>query len=241
MKRKITSIFMLFFSIASFAQVNPTLNFKTFIDEFYNDNDSIMSAPIVSGYFKDVERLHYTWTPRLYPHYDASVAAEAWYEYTENFNNSNSHSPVQQEYYADWECKGPFVDNNNDLNFTGQMHRITFDPNYDGVTNQTVYAASSFGGLYRSEDGGETWNICNTDEQIPYCGVADIAVNFNNSDILYIGTGYADAATYSGYQANTTSMNPIQTQGVYRSMDRGATWEPMNDFFSYTFSTRRDY
>lgn len=235
MKKQITIFLLLLFSVASFAQVNSSPNFKTFIDEFYNDNDSIMSAPQKSGYFKDIERLHFIWTPRLYPHYNAAVAAEAWYEYTENFNNSNSHSPVQQEYYADWECKGPFVDNNNDMNFTGQMHRITFDPNYDGVTNQTVYAASSFGGLWRSENGGNSWSVVNTDEQLPYCGVADVAINNQNPDIIYIGTGNADSPAIQGYGANEAYINPIQTQGIYRSTNRGETWEAINQGFLQDF------
>ena len=55
-----------------------------------------------------------------------------------------------------------------------------------------VYAATAFGGLWRSEDNGANWENMNTDNQLPFCGVADVATHPTNSDIVYLCTGDGD-------------------------------------------------
>ena len=65
------------------------------------------------------------------------------------------------------------------------------------------------GGLWKSTDGGSNWST-NTDN-LPVIGVSHIAINPNNSQIMYIVTGDANAtATYS--------------IGILKSTDGGATW-----------------
>ena len=225
MKKQTTvSLLFLFLSMGNLlAQINAVSNYRDFISSFYVNNERIMFDTLKkSGYYKEFERMNRIWTPRLYPHWNANIAANAMFNYVQSFNN-RSVSTNQNTYDASWNSVGPDVSTNSVSNFTGQMHRITFDPQYNINGNQTIYAASSFGGLWRSENGGNNWANVNTDVQIPYCGVADVAVNYTNTDIIYIGTGYADAPIINGYNANQTTINPIQTQGVYRSLDRGVT------------------
>ncbi|MBL7963078.1 MAG: hypothetical protein JNM31_04450 [Flavobacteriales bacterium] len=117
----------------------------------------------------------------------------------------------------------------------GQIHRITFDPQYNGTTNTTVYATSSFGGLWRSDDDGTNWAVVNTDH-LPLTCVADVAVDHLNSDHLFISTGHADGGLFPQWESNTALINPIYTIGIYRSLDRGATWHPINDGFLSDFN-----
>lgn len=117
----------------------------------------------------------------------------------------------------------------------GQMHRLTFDPQYNGTTNRTIYGATSNGGLWRTEDDGENWNVVNTDHQLPFTNVSGIAVDYNNSNNLFICTGMSDAGIEYLYTPNSGDVNPIFTTGIYRSTNYGETWEPINDNFLLNF------
>lgn len=66
--------------------------------------------------------------------------------------------------------------------------------------------------IYRSTDGGATWNACNgTDPavQLPNIALLDVLVDTENPDVLYVASDI----------------------GVFRSNDRGATWYWANDSF----------
>ncbi|MBI9034620.1 MAG: hypothetical protein JEZ03_09145 [Bacteroidales bacterium] len=115
----------------------------------------------------------------------------------------------------------------------GQIHRLAIDPGY-GVSNQILYAASSFGGLWRSDNDGESWQIWHTDI-LPISSVADIVINPNNGNQMYIATGYADMGMVY-WSSNWSHINPIFTIGIYRSLDGGYTWQSVDvanflDFF----------
>jgi uncharacterized protein (TIGR03437 family) len=74
----------------------------------------------------------------------------------------------------------------------------------DPVNTATIYAGSSVG-LYKSIDGGLTWAL--SANGLPKEPVNGIAVDPNNTNILYAGTG-----------------NSTFTGAVYRSTDGGNVW-----------------
>jgi hypothetical protein len=139
-----------------------------------------------------------------------------------------------------WRCMGPSgmpnLINKSEMHGVGQIHRITFDPFYDGSKNKTVYAASSFGGLWRSDDDGLNWQNVNTDF-LPSTSVADVCINPFNRNELFICTGYADGGLSTASGPNWTHINPIPTHGIYRSKDFGVSWENISDGFIETFKT----
>lgn len=96
----------------------------------------------------------------------------------------------------------------------GRLECIAFDPNYNGKTNRTMYVGSPTGGLWKSVNGGETWNNtdCSTDK-LPFIGVADIAINPYNANEIFIATG-------TRYHRKT--VYPI---GVYQSSNGGKSWK----------------
>jgi len=117
----------------------------------------------------------------------------------------------------------------------GQIHRLEFDPGYNGVENQIIYACSSFGGLWRTVNDGETWENVNTDF-LPTTSVADVCINPFNSKQLFICSGYADGHLISPISPNWAHVNPINTRGIFRSNDSGKTWENISDGFIEDFS-----
>ncbi len=75
-----------------------------------------------------------------------------------------------------------------------------------------VYAASAAGGVFYSSDYGQNWT--QVFDSTGIYSIGDIAINPNNPDTVFIGTGEANPAfdTYEG-------------TGIYRSINGGATWQ----------------
>ncbi|KQC12114.1 MAG: hypothetical protein APR63_03370 [Desulfuromonas sp. SDB] len=75
-----------------------------------------------------------------------------------------------------------------------------------------IYAGAALGGVFKSTDGGSSWVPISDD--VPSLSCGDVAVDPQNPDTIYFGTGEANSSgdSYSG-------------TGVYRSTDGGVTWE----------------
>jgi photosystem II stability/assembly factor-like uncharacterized protein len=77
------------------------------------------------------------------------------------------------------------------------------------------YFGAVGGGLWKTTDGGATWNSV-TDGQIHSSSVGAVAVSESNPDVVYIGMGEA-----------CLRGNIMQGDGVYKSTDAGKTWQHM--------------
>jgi photosystem II stability/assembly factor-like uncharacterized protein len=108
---------------------------------------------------------------------------------------------IDPSLYSDmrWRCIGPFRG--------GRTVAIT------GVEQQpgTFYMAPVNGGVWKSDDFGNTWNPI-FDEQ-PSGSVGAIAVAPNDPNIIYVGSG-------EGLQRPDLAVG----DGVYKSTDAGKTW-----------------
>jgi photosystem II stability/assembly factor-like uncharacterized protein len=74
------------------------------------------------------------------------------------------------------------------------------------------YFGAVGGGLWKTTDGGQTWNPV-TDGQINSSSVGAVAVSNSNPDIIYIGMGETELRG-----------NIMQGDGVYKSIDAGKSW-----------------
>lgn len=100
-----------------------------------------------------------------------------------------------------WEFVGP-------TNIGG---RIT-DIEMPSGQSQIIYIGAASGGILKTENAGINW------EQkfvgIPTVSIGDIAIDPQNQDILYVGTGEANASSYS-----------FLGSGIYKSVNGGDSWE----------------
>jgi photosystem II stability/assembly factor-like uncharacterized protein len=123
-------------------------------------------------------------------------------------------------------------------------------------------------GVYRSDDGGESWQLINSDRRIGGRGpgAMGIAVSPDNSDLIYIAntttwkssdagktfTGFKGAPGGDDYQRIwISSENPdiialSSDQGAVVSVNRGATWsswynQPTAQFYHVTTDNRFPY
>ena len=96
---------------------------------------------------------------------------------------------------------------------------------------QTVYAASANGGVFRSDDGGQSWrSLMDAFDVDPTsfastslaCGA--IAIDNNDPNRVYVGTGEGD--TYALFSNRIVNALPAYRGiGPIRSDDGGATWQ----------------
>ena len=74
-----------------------------------------------------------------------------------------------------------------------------------------IYLGAAAGGLFKTVNGGQSWQALFEDQPNPSIG--DIALAPSNPSILYVGTGEPNNRQSSSWG-----------DGVYKSMDAGATW-----------------
>ena len=102
---------------------------------------------------------------------------------------------------GNWSNLGP-------NNQGGRTRQLLIDPANPSI----MYAASVGGGVWKSSNGGASWNQL-TDLILPNIAVASLAMDPSNSQVLYAGTG---EGFFNG--------DAIRGNGVYKSTDGGSTW-----------------
>lgn len=124
----------------------------------------------------------------------------------QDFQAGNQNRRVVDE--SDWQPIGPFTHTNTGSWSSGQgrVNSIIVDPN----NPDTYYSGAPAGGLWKSTDAGATW--ITTTDALPQIGVSGIAIDYNNSNIIYIATGDDDG-------------NDSSCVGVMKSTDGGMTWD----------------
>ena len=220
--KKILLLLILFVGFNSFAQYNemaPWMNseaqkaanskteFKdlsTAFNAYWKDKDATKKGV---G-FKPFKRWENHW--QHYVMADGKIAApsvmwKAW---------EQKQSMVKSD-VSNWVSKGPFTTKNKGRFSPGQGRVNTFiiDPNND----RTFYVGAPSGGLWKSTDAGVNWTPLS--DKLPQIGVSGIAIDPNDSKIIYIATGDDDA-------------NDTYSVGVLKSTDGGNTWNKTGLDFS---------
>ncbi|MGB0404141.1 MAG: T9SS type A sorting domain-containing protein [Salibacteraceae bacterium] len=105
---------------------------------------------------------------------------------------------------GNWIELGPYQEENYSRG-VGRLTTIAFHP----TDSNTFYVGSPSGGIWITHDNGKTW-ILPKDDLMNF-GVSAIAIDQDSPNIIYIGTGDADAFETEG-------------TGVFKSTDGGMNW-----------------
>lgn len=219
-------------SLIAQSAINRNGTYTSFYDVLNQHFNSPNYQPTTGGGELDsyLNRTFKLWGKSLHPSGDFSIAAAAITSYAENFiYKASSYNP-------NWISLGPHEDPYGSQSGVGQIHRLAFDPNYDGVSNQIIYAGTGYGGLWKTTDNGLNWTSMNTDVQLPQTTVSGIAINPTNPDNIFISTGDGDGGYGLRFSTNHAFANPVSTIGVYRTNDGGLTWESINNGLLSNFS-----
>ena len=92
----------------------------------------------------------------------------------------------------------------------GRIADIAVNP----IHSSTWYVAVGSGGLWKTTNSGTTW-IPVFDQQPSY-SIGTVALDPNNPEIVWVGTGENVSGRHVGWG-----------DGIYKSMDGGATWQQM--------------
>lgn len=175
---------------------------------FYEVQDAFNAHWGDKGYergkgWKQYKRWEYNVAIRTYPSGERNHS-KAYFEAWKQVQKMNSKEAKSN---SDWQPVGPTAWESQGWNpGLGRINAIAEDPN----DANTIYAATPAGGLWKSENGGSDWTPLT--DNLPAIGASGLAIDPNNSDILYLATGDGDGAdTYSF--------------GVMKSIDGGLTWE----------------
>lgn len=180
---------------------------KYFEDNFLSKGVTIEELGEGSGY------LPY-WRARKFYEQRANHQGEITQNRWELWKQSKQHALNRggENMVANWQNLGP----NTMQNFGGRMITHAFDPNDINV----VWAGSASGGLWKTEDGAESWQP--KSDQIPSTGIGAIALNPANTNSMLIGTG-------EGYWVSNAIRPGI---GAFKSYDGGETWNETSFSFA---------
>jgi len=144
-----------------------------------------------------------------------SVNAQVEGELMKTMNNSPTTSEKIYESYEirkslkensifkglHWIQSGPF-------DISGRISDIEVDPK----DSHTFYAAGASGGVFKTINNGSTWE--SIFDSAPTLSIGDIAIDKNDNNIIYIGTGESNIAR-----------STANGSGVYKTVNGGITWE----------------
>ncbi len=169
-----------------------------------------------------LEMLQWMNKTRAYPNVDipANAYSNAMTQQRARFGDQQSLA------VGNWTSIGP-------TNIGGRTLCVALDP---GDTN-TVWLGSASGGLWKSSTGGlgvNAWTYVPTG--YPVIGVSTVAINPQNANEMYIGTGetYNHGTAANGLTDRTT--RGMYGMGILKSTDGGATWAPS---LNWTYQQQR--
>ena len=94
-------------------------------------------------------------------------------------------------------------------NVGGRTRALIVDP--DDPDREIIWAGSVSGGLWKTTDGGRSWQA--QTDHFPSLSVSSLAMAESNHDVIYLGTG------------GGAWFEPVTGVGIFRSSDQGITWE----------------
>ncbi len=133
---------------------------------------------------------------RMYPAFSMNMDA-----HREELRKAADMKRQSSNRIYEWELVGP-------ANIGGRITDIEIHPDEP----ETWYIGAATGGMYKTTDNGSSFVNVFTD--LPTISVGDIAIDPNDTQVLYVGTGEANSSSQSFFGS-----------GVYKSTDAGETWE----------------
>lgn len=175
-----------------------------------------------SGY-KPFMRWEYHWRNMTDPNGFLITPGEMWTAFNEKkaarANRSASSNAFQSSY---WEPIGPFSNATpQSTRARGRVNIVHVDPS----NPNTIYMGTPAGGIWKSMDAGINWQPMS--DNLPQIGVSGIAIDYSNSNVVYISTGDKD-------NGDSYSI------GVMKSLDGGTTWNTTGLAFTNSSSRSGD-
>lgn len=161
------------------------------------------------GTFRLFKRWEWYYAPRVGPSGDLTLPAYSYINFFAYLDQNpaakamHDASVARQASTNNWSFVGPTGAPQG--GGAGRLNFVRFDP----TNNNIIYVGAPAGGLWKSTNAGGSWT-CLTDF-LPIIGCSDLAIDPNNPQVLYLGTGDNDGGD-------------MPSLGVLKSIDGGITW-----------------
>ncbi|MEQ1585012.1 MAG: T9SS type A sorting domain-containing protein [Cyclobacteriaceae bacterium] len=119
---------------------------------------------------------------------------------------------TQSNGVIEWKERGP-------ANVPGRTRGLLVDP--DDPTKNTWFAASAGGGVWKTTNAGNSWNLLTPD--LTNLATTVLAMAESNHDIIYLGTG----ESFGGLVG-------IRGNGMFKSEDRGQSWSYLSSTIDFS-------
>ncbi len=141
----------------------------------------------------------YFYLQRSYP--DTSFDIKAYTNAIKNAHKQQSAASRSIDAFTgDWTVEGPG-------NIGARINTIATHPTNENI----IYVGFSGGGVWKTTDFGQNWEPIFDDQ--PFLAIGDIALDPDNPDIVYVGTGDPNISSYVALG-----------DGIYKSEDGGQSW-----------------
>jgi len=185
------------------------------VQDSFNEHWDGKSYERGKGY-KQYKRWEYFMEQRTYPSGNR-LNTETLYKEWKNAKKSIRHTAKSD---SEWESVGPIDWVGQGWNpGLGRVNAVIEDPNNQDI----LYVATPSGGLWKSEDGGDSWIVLT--DNLPAIGASGLAIDPENSNLMYLATGDGNA-------------NDTYSLGVMKTEDGGETWSPTNLSFEVSDNIR---
>ncbi len=131
--------------------------------------------------------------------------------------SQGAHPLGQTDLLTTWESVGPG-------NIGGRTRALLIDPDQ----YQIMYAAGVSGGIWKTENGGDTWHLLS--DLLPNIAVNSMAMDPVDHRIIYAGTGEG----YFREVVRGTGL-PLRGEGILKSEDGGESWARLPSTFTSDF------
>ncbi|MCF7858354.1 MAG: T9SS type A sorting domain-containing protein [Candidatus Cloacimonetes bacterium] len=158
-----------------------------------------IERPFGSKLKKEPKALPNEWLgyQRAYPYY--KIKQEAYLEALQQARSLQLRSSYDREY--SWVLAGP-------VNVGGRITDVAINSSNPSIW----YIGAASGGIYKTINEGENWE--NVFKDAPVISIGDLAIDPNDENVLYAGTG----------EANSSSQSFVGN-GIYKSVNAGQNWE----------------
>lgn len=153
--------------------------------------------------YKQYKRWEYFMEQRVYPH-GTRLNSETLYK---EWKKARKSTRNQAKSDTPWEAVGPTSWESFGWNpGLGRVNAVIVDPS----NHEKLFVATPSGGLWKSEDAGNSWEVLT--DNLPAIGASGLAIHPENSDLMYLATGDGNGGDAYSF-------------GVMKSEDGGQSWE----------------
>jgi len=134
-------------------------------------------------------------TQRMYPYSEIKMNV-----YQKEMQKAREMAIETRSTEYEWELVGP-------TNIGGRITDIEMPSGQSDI----IYIGAASGGVFKTEDAGDSWE--QVFRNIPTISIGDLAIDPQNPNVLYAGTGEANSSSFS-----------FLGSGIYKSEDAGQSW-----------------